>query len=419
MKRVLKCCVLLFSLLLFLSCASTSRETKDNKETFNKETLTFTDISGGLPSEGLWRQNIALADMSGGGFLDIVAPPPRKAEADKLHPFIFSWSPGKGKWTEGSFRFPEISDYSYAGIAVGDINRDGAPDIVLANHTGRIILLLNNKQGAFVESAFPMKEDFSSRTVEIADVNGDGWPDVIAFSEGPFHSRYKPQGILVGINKEGKGWEVKVVEGGTDVYGDSMAVGDLKGNGLKDVVVAPETMIQMFKKSIWFGDGKSNFNSYEVNPFPEKVTIAVRAGDADGDGKDVAVFRLSSADSKGTVKQSLAALKWTGEGFADISEGLEAIEYPYVFDFADLYGDGKKQLVVLSDSGIGLYRHGPGGWVNIGFQRLSPDDTRGTYSLRAGRNRDGSLLIVYNQGTGYAELKKGIRAFKVTLSGGK
>lgn len=414
LKRALECGIIFFSLLLFLSCAPTLRETKENKEA-----LTFTDISEGLPREGLWRQNIALADMNGSGFLDIVAPPARKADKEQNRPSIFSWSPKEGKWAEGSFRFPKISDYGYAGIAVGDINRDGAPDIVLATHTGRIILLLNDKKGGFVESAFPVKEVFSSRTVEIADINGDGWPDVIALSEGPFDQQYKPRGILIGINKEGKDWDVKVAEGGTGLFGDSMAIGDLRGNGLKDVIIAPETMIRDLKKDIWFGDGKGNLKSYEGNLFPDKFTQVVRAGDVDGDGKDVAVFRLSASDDKGVVKLSLAARKWTGEGFADISKGLDAIEYPYMFDFADVYGDGKKELVVLSAGGIGIYRHVPEGWVNAGFHKLTPADTTGAYSLRAGRNADGSLLIVYNQGSSYAELKRGIRAYKVTLNGGK
>jgi hypothetical protein len=414
LKRALGCVAIFFLFSLFLSCASTSRETKENREA-----LTFTDISDGLPHDGLWRQNIALADMDGSGFLNIVAPPPRKAEKGQTRPFIFSWSPKEGKWAEGSFRFPEGSGYSYAGIAVGDINRDGAPDIVLATHTGKIIVLLNDGKGGFSESPFPAVKDFSSRTVEIADINGDGWPDVIAFSEGSFDDRYIPKGILVGSNKEGKDWDVKILEGGTGIFGDSMAIGDLRGNGIKDIITAPITMIEEFKKFIWLGDGKGKFEFYDAKLAGDKVTQVVRAGDVDGDGKDVVVFRLSGSDSKGTIRVALAAYKWTGEGFSNMSGGLEAIDYPYMFDLADLYGDGKKELVVLSEGGIDIYRHGTEKWVKIGSLSLSPADTRGAYSLRAARNKDGSLLIVFNLGREDPVFKKGIRAYRVTLNGGK
>ena len=67
------------------------------------------------------------------------------------------------------------------GIAVGDVNRDGRPDVYVANDFfERDYLYLNNGNGTFrevLEEALPVSSYFSMG-VDIADVDNDGWPDI-------------------------------------------------------------------------------------------------------------------------------------------------------------------------------------------------------------------------------------------------
>jgi enediyne biosynthesis protein E4 len=67
------------------------------------------------------------------------------------------------------------------GIAVGDVNRDGRPDVYVANDFfERDYLYLNNGNGTFrevLEDAMPVSSYFSMG-VDIADVDNDGWPDI-------------------------------------------------------------------------------------------------------------------------------------------------------------------------------------------------------------------------------------------------
>jgi hypothetical protein len=67
------------------------------------------------------------------------------------------------------------------GIAVGDVNRDGRPDVYVANDFfERDYLYLNNGNGTFreiLEDALPVSSYFSMG-VDIADVDNDGWPDI-------------------------------------------------------------------------------------------------------------------------------------------------------------------------------------------------------------------------------------------------
>ena len=67
------------------------------------------------------------------------------------------------------------------GIAVADVNRDGRPDVYVANDFfERDYLYLNNGKGTFrevLEDAMPVSSYFSMG-VDIADVDNDGWPDI-------------------------------------------------------------------------------------------------------------------------------------------------------------------------------------------------------------------------------------------------
>ena len=67
------------------------------------------------------------------------------------------------------------------GIAVGDVNRDGRPDVYIANDFfERDYLYLNNGNGTFrevLEDALPVSSYFSMG-VDIADIDNDGWPDI-------------------------------------------------------------------------------------------------------------------------------------------------------------------------------------------------------------------------------------------------
>jgi hypothetical protein len=404
--------LIVFTALLFLAGCAPALQKAPQKV----GSLDLSDISNGLPQNGEWRQNVALADMNGDGFLDIVAPPSRKIEEGKNIPHIFLWDQKEKRWKEGAFTFPSLKDYGYGGIAVGDINGDGYPDIVLAVHEKRIILLENDKNNGFIEKPFPVKDTFHSRMVDISDINGDGRADIIAFSEAPFRAPDRNAkgrlGILVGLNKGTDDWDVKVVEGSSELFGDSVAVGDINGDGNKDIAIAPLMYDETRAKLIWFADGKSNFTLYDGDVISNKVqSYFVRLGDVDGDGKDAVIFNVAGFGAES--KFSLCAYKWTGAGFADISKGLEMIDYPIVFDLADIDGDGRKELVVLSKEGIGIYKHRDKGWDKLGYYPL-PFAAVGASDLRVGRNRDGSFLIVYNQGSmGSTDpaLDRGIRAY--------
>lgn len=416
MTRRFKAIILILIATLLSGCTSTLKQTAEKKEY-----LPFSDISAGLPHDGLWRENLVLYDMDGDGFLDIVAPPPRKAEKGKNRPFIFLWDPAGKKWTEGGYVFQE-KGYSYGGIAVGDINGDGYPDLALAQHGSGMTLFLNDKGKGFVEFPITIEKEFHSRALALSDLNGDGALDVVAISEARFSGAYTPKGLLTLINgKDGK-WDVRFVEESSGLFADSIAVGNLRGLGKRDIAAAVLISSSETQKLIWLGDENGGFKAYEGTLFSEKVVpVIARVGDVDGDGREEAVFGVAPF-GEGTSKEKgrVVVLKWAGDHFEGISKGLEPMNF-VAFDVADIDGDGKCELILLTEAvvpgvpEIHIYKfNSSAGWSEQGRFPVPIADAASVTDLKAGRNKDGSVIIVYNLGK-YEDdnLNRGIRAFRL------
>jgi hypothetical protein len=164
---------------------------KSSRLLHNDGDFQFSDVTKkvGLPLD-IIGMGVATADLNGDGTPDLFVGGSNR---------IFL-SDASGSFHEGDskrFAWPTYgAEDDPAGVAVGDLNRDGRPDLVVGEHYGSTIdfgkrvpvrLYLNaGNDGSgdprFVdvtEEAGLVGLATKAPDVEIADLDGDGWPDIV------------------------------------------------------------------------------------------------------------------------------------------------------------------------------------------------------------------------------------------------
>ncbi len=188
----------------------------------------FENVSqqAGLPA-GIGGLGVAVADFNGDGWPDIFL-----TGGDGEHRLLLN--DGHGKFFEPPglrdvFRWKKTSnDDPPAGVCVGDVNRDGLPDIVIGQHfkspwtsPAGVRLYLNRgvtngvpKFKDVTEQAGLMPLAMKAPHVEIQDFDNDGWPDIytsiVKFAgDRPCPVIFRNQGIVAGVPRfSNEAWAV-------------------------------------------------------------------------------------------------------------------------------------------------------------------------------------------------------------------
>ena len=293
-----------------------------------------TNATGGHPLY------VAVADVNGDGKADLVVANEAGSDSNSVSVLL-----GNG---DGIFQTQQAyavgSNPSW--VAVGDFNGDGHPDIVAANegsNDNSVSVLLNNGDGTFASQSIVTLADNPS-SVAVADINHDGNLDIVALSyAGSYIS------VLLG-NGDGtfQSQQTYALAGG--YWPDhSVAIGDLNGDGIPDVVATQSTG---YAVSVLLGTGNSSSNlfgsavdytTYTTDPGrPDDVTIA----DVNGDGKPDLV--VSNVD-----KNDVAVLIGNGDGTFQTPIVYSGTASNFVA-VGDLNGDGKPDIVEGSLGGVSV-----------------------------------------------------------------
>lgn len=142
---------------------------------------------------------------------------------------------GNGNGTFGNPAHFALADQSFPnGIAVGEFNGDGKPDVATADYNKNTIsILLGNGSGAFgAPATFSVGSGSIGPTmVAVADFNGDGRSDLVANgSSGDIQ-------ILMGNGNGTFAPHVSYAADQQGLYLTSLAVGDFNTDGKPDVAV--------------------------------------------------------------------------------------------------------------------------------------------------------------------------------------
>ena len=269
---------------------------------------------------------IALGDLRGNGKRDIVIARPAGFVSVLFGDGIGGFGP-KTDYQVGS---------TPVSVAIGDLRATGNLDIVAANAgSNSVSVLLNDGTGHFGPKT-DYQVGFTPFAVALGDVNGDGKRDLVAANRDS-------NTISVLLNDGTGHFGPKTdYQTGSGTAPESVALGDLRGTGKLDLVVA-NGGYGAKSISVFFNDGTGHFGSktdYTTGDGPWSVAL----GDLNGDGKPDAV-------TANVYSQSVSVLLNDGTGHFGTTTDYPIGVAPRGVALGDLNGDGKLDLAIAKGAG--------------------------------------------------------------------
>jgi Big-like domain-containing protein/VCBS repeat protein len=139
--------------------------------------------------------------------------------------------------------------FNGGSIAVGDLNGDGYPDVVAANvcatnncRNSTLGVLLSNGDGGLSGPTIYGSGGFAAESVAIADINGDGIPDVLVVNicNEEFDCNFTDVALFLGNGDGTFTYSNRYNTGLLAANSVSIAVGDVNGDGIPDVFIATD-----------------------------------------------------------------------------------------------------------------------------------------------------------------------------------
>ncbi|MCE9560597.1 MAG: FG-GAP-like repeat-containing protein [Planctomycetes bacterium] len=358
--------------------------------------------------------SVASADVNGDGLPDVITTNESSGTVSVL---LNTTVAGAAIPTFAS-QVPFPTGSSPKSVAMADVNRDGKPDILVANGnggSGRVSVLLNNTTPSGTTPSFATQVPFPLAvgtafslplSVASADVNGDGKPDILVTDSVP-----NKVGVL--LNTTGDGDATPTFTGPTffalgknNVDPLSVASADVNGDGKPDILVAnglTSGTVSVLLNTTTPGGTLSFANQVPFTTGP--YTTSVATTDVNSDGRPDIIATVSPAHEV-QVLLNITEKNATTPTFAAPGSFDTGIDTgPTSSSAADVNGDGLPDLVVanyFSDTvSVLLNKTAPGASApTFADQVPFPTGTSPASVVTADVNSDGRPdLVVANFGS--------------------
>jgi hypothetical protein len=267
-------------------------------------------------------------------------------------------------WLESSLG-SALTDYTES-VAIGDVTGDGLPDVVVGNDqdtgSGFInpidFVLVNNGGDPAGWPRIPLGSPTNDYTmsVALADLTGDGRPDVVVGNRGGDDAGYQNY-LLVNTGGSPSNWP-RYNLGNQPICAKSVAVGDVTGDGRPDVVTAGDGFNYV---AINDGGNPTNWVCESIGPpvvfEPDQYSRSIALGDINGDGLLDVVIGNKEHNQSGPVAG--------GQSWVAVNTGASPSNWPlvnlggpwsnvtYFVAAGDVTGDGRPDVVVVNGANYG------------------------------------------------------------------
>ncbi len=286
-------------------------------------------ILSSLLLDGSGPSHVALGDLNGDGMPDLVVS---NTLSNTIGVYL-----GNGDGTFQASRQFAVGAFAAPGtdisvklpsfgrdVAIADLNHDGIPDVVVTNDaSGDVSVLLGRGDGTFAP-----QERFDATTapvsLDVGDLSGDGIPDLSVI--GTSLNGIFTVAILLGRGDGTFAPERTVsVPTGTGVNIGSVHIADINGDGRADLVVGGSSEPRL---SILLGNGDGTF-APGVNYDASRLGVGLAVGDLNGDGK------LDIANTAFDQTNEVSVLLGNGDGTFQEQQSFTAGQNPVAVGIVD------------------------------------------------------------------------------------
>ncbi|NOG55694.1 MAG: VCBS repeat-containing protein [Planctomycetes bacterium] len=337
----------------------------------HKTDLNYVESSIGItpPKWDGGRSEIEFADMNLDGHLDIVSI------GDHGSPYINTDMHGVSVWFgdgTGRWQCRQVGTFGYGGVAVGDVNQDGLPDVGYGmhhNYSGADLgdqlleVALGDGSGtawtAWDNGLAEQGQSWGMFSTEFADFNIDGWLDVASVGFGSGNGLH-----VYTNNRDGSwNWTFASWDGNSSM---DITAGDVNNDGYPDLATAIQN------GTVWLNDSVGGFRLADAN-LPDPGSLGLRGpdlGDVNGDGFDDLSFSTNGGIQVWTWNNSAA--NWTNfSGNLPASGPFEATQ------LVDMNLDGRLDIAAFGDARFAVWLgNGNGDWNLAGTFTV---DSPGSY----------------------------------------